>query len=537
MRRGLGKRGKSEQKSIVILGNNAAGLANKKDSLNHIVKKLKPGVIMIQDSKLAKKNSIKLDGFDTFELIRKNKNGGGLYTAIHSDFSPVLVSEQSDMEILVVEATLGTHKEIEKTKLTGKMLCLELDANAKVGPEVINGDPNEQSGNGKLLLSLVKDLNLIIVNATEKCSGTITRIRKTKSKKTQKVNIERSVLDYFIVCQKFYELILELKIDEERLHVLTKYASRKGVGKKVETDHNPLICKVDLSWKQVKADKKRNEIIHLKSIEGQQKFYDLTSNTKALSQCFESDKSFQNQATQWEKTLTHLVHNSFPVIRIKKRTKHDELESLLDQKLKIKKELLKENSMENKISLKNQLEAVEKRICTFIATKNKNIIEEHVKEISSFEGEFNAPKMWKLKRKLFPVGGENVMALKDLKGNLVTSKESILQINLKSYTDRLTKNKMVENLKELEVMKDDLWIMRNRIAENNKTIPWTMQNLNKVLKSLTSNKSKDPSGLSNILFKHNIAGDDLKESLLVLFNKMKMLQETPDFFILLMKMS
>ena len=121
--------------------------------------------------------------------------------------------------------------------------------------------------------------------------------------------------------------------------------------------------------------------------------------------------------------------------------------------------------------------------------------------------------MWKLKRKLFPVGGENVMALKDLKGNLVTSKESILQINLKSYTDRLTKNKMVENLKELEVMKDDLWIMRNRIAENNKTIPWTMQNLNKVLKSLSSNKSKDPSGLSNILFKHNIAGDDLKESL------------------------
>ena len=415
MRRGLGKRGKSEQKSIVILGNNAAGLANKKDSLNHIVKKLKPGVIMIQESKLAKKNSIKLDGFDTFEFIRKNKNGGGLYTAIHSDFSPVLVSEQSDMEILVVEATLGTHKvnfinsygfqeddpanlkfeyftklreEIEKTKLTGKMLCLELDANAKVGPEVINGDPNEQSGNGKLLLSLVKDLNLIIVNATEKCSGTITRIRKTKSKKTQKVNIERSVLDYFIVCQKFYELILELKIDEERLHVLTKYASRKGVGKKVETDHNPLICKVDLSWKQVKADKKRNEIIHLKSIEGQQKFYDLTSNTKALSQCFESDKSFQNQAKQWGKTLTHLVHNSFPVIRIKKRTKHDELESLLDQKLKIKKELLKENSMENKISLKNQLEAVENRICTFIATKNKNIIEEHVKEISSFEGEF-----------------------------------------------------------------------------------------------------------------------------------------------------
>ena len=27
-------------------------------------------------------------------------------------------------------------------------------------------------------------------------------------------------------------------------------------------------------------------------------------------------------------------------------------------------------------------------------------------------------------------------------------------------------------MRDLEVMKDDLWIMRNKISENNKTIPW-----------------------------------------------------------------
>ena len=49
----------------------------------------------------------------------------------------------------------------------------------------------------------------MIVNASEKCTGLITRIRRTKKKDTNEVNIEKSVLDYFIVCQDFYNLILD----------------------------------------------------------------------------------------------------------------------------------------------------------------------------------------------------------------------------------------------------------------------------------------------------------------------------------------
>ena len=40
--------------------------------------------------------------------------------------------------------------------------------------EIIAGYPHNQSANRKLLLSLIKDFNLIIVNATEKCSETMT---------------------------------------------------------------------------------------------------------------------------------------------------------------------------------------------------------------------------------------------------------------------------------------------------------------------------------------------------------------------------
>ena len=44
-----------------------------------------------------------------------------------------------------------------------------MDANAKVGSEVIEDDPNDISGNRKLLLDFVKKQNLRILNCSPKC--------------------------------------------------------------------------------------------------------------------------------------------------------------------------------------------------------------------------------------------------------------------------------------------------------------------------------------------------------------------------------
>ena len=57
---------------------------------------------MIQESNLLRKNSLKLDNFIIFEYIRKDKSGGGLFTANHKNFKPVLISEHEKTEILVV---------------------------------------------------------------------------------------------------------------------------------------------------------------------------------------------------------------------------------------------------------------------------------------------------------------------------------------------------------------------------------------------------------------------------------------------------
>ena len=102
-------------------------------------------------------------------------------------------------------------------------------------------------------------------------------------------------------------------------------------------------------------------------------------------------------------------------------------------------------------------------------------------------------------------------------------------MNYNTYKKRLTKNEMNVNLKELEHMKEDLWKIRKNIAKNVKTVPWTKENLEEVLKKLNINKAKDPHGLANVLFKDYIAGENLKDSLLILCNKIKQHQEIPDF--------
>ena len=94
-----------------------------------------------------------------------------------------------------------------------------MDANAKVGKEIIKDDPNKQSENGKLLMELLCRQNLHLLNSSDKWNGVITRCRQTIN------GVEKSVLDYVIVCGGLYGYFLEMSIDDSRLHTFTKYAS------------------------------------------------------------------------------------------------------------------------------------------------------------------------------------------------------------------------------------------------------------------------------------------------------------------------
>ena len=158
------------------MGNNCAGIKNKKESLSNLVSTLNPGVIFLQESKLYTKGQIKIPNYFVFETNRAQKGGGGLITAVHQEFKPSLIETEIDnSDILSVKCKIGNNNvrlingygpqeydqnsqkmefftafetAIQSAYLNGDLICAELDANSKIGMENLISYPHHISVNG-----------------------------------------------------------------------------------------------------------------------------------------------------------------------------------------------------------------------------------------------------------------------------------------------------------------------------------------------------------------------------------------------------
>ena len=77
-------------------------------------------------------------------------------------------------------------------------------------------------------------------------------------------------------------------------------------------------------------------------------------------------------------------------------------------------------------------------------------------------------------------------------------------------------------------MKTELWEMILETCKLVKSNQWKKAELEKVLKNLKTNKTRDPFGLINELFKPGCAGEGLKQVLLSLLNQAKSCYELPE---------
>ena len=82
-------------------------------------------------------------------------------------------------------------------------------------------------------------------------------------------------------------------------------------------------------------------------------------------------------------------------------------------------------------------------------------------------------------------------------------------------------------MEDLKNIKEELFQERMKIEVENKTRPWELLDLEKVLKSLKKNKARDPHGLSNEIFRPRVAGKEFKTALLKLLNMMKRKTKVP----------
>ena len=104
------------------------------------------------------------------------------------------------------------------------------------------------------------------------------------------------------------------------------------------------------------------------------------------------------------------------------------------------------------------------------------------------------------RNKLCPNSRDPPTAMIDEFGNHLTSPSALEDLVLKTYKKRLENRPIKETLEGMRIEKEELCEIRIDQARQNKTQPWSKDALNKVLKQLKKNKSRDPSGYANEIF-------------------------------------
>ena len=117
-------------------------------------------------------------------------------------------------------------------------------------------------------------------------------------------------------------------------------------------------------------------------------------------------------------------------------------------------------------------------------------------------------KLWPKNKSSLPVAKRNH------KGRIVSSHKDIKKLLVREYKDRLRCRPTRPDLKAHNIRRNKIFELKIQLAKMKKSPDWTMKQLESALARLKNNKSRDPLGYINEIFKKNVIGDHLKKSLL-----------------------
>ena len=210
--------------------------------------------------------------------------------------------------------------------------------------------------------------------------------------------------------------------------------------------------------------------------------------------------------------MNGLIHQSFKKVKIVRK-----YDARLEELYNVRR-YWRSKSDENS---KEELEKVENELAEkYSETMYKKNMSE-VKAMSSEEGGYNPGHLWKLKKKLAPRHVEPPTAMRDSQGKLLTSGEEIKVETMKHYKKVFENKEIDKDMKNHKTQREILCQARLKEAAENKTPPWTVEDVRTAIKGLNRGISKDPYGLPNELFKEGVAGEGLIKAVTILMNRIK----------------
>lgn len=517
---------------------NAAGLKNKLLSLSKVINDLNLSVFCIQETHLVKEGCIEFQNgtsFQIFEKLRETRFGGGLAIGARHELHPVWLGDGGcDAEALTIQITIQEMKirivnaygpqeydenqrkakfwkhldtEVFNAEKNGEAVILTMDGNSWLGPGILKNDPHSQNKNGELMANfLTRNQNLTLLNAESFCNGLITRSRKVNQKE------ERSAIDFVIVSKKLIHFVNKFTIDENKIFSLINFSSK---GKPTYSDHNSILTEMNIRYEKLRPE--RRLITNFKSEEGFRNYKHETSQKGFFSEIFTKNISFKKQLKLWNHRLTSVVNRCFKKVRIKKDKR------FVCKTFKKRKKAI----VEGNISLKN---AIEKDLQEEDAKGNMSKLIFNIKALGDVTNG-KQRSIWKVKNKFFPKIKTTVPeAKRNLANKIITNPTELKKLYVKHFQHRMRPRPMLNKFKKYETQINQKFESILLFTRENCFPDWTVNDLEIVLKSLKRSQSQDSMGFINEMFMLENVGDDLKISMVYLFNNIKNQNEIPYFF-------
>ena len=92
-RRGKRNSAKTFSKSLRLMGVNSAGLKCKMMTFKKVISELQPSIFFVEETKYKDIGKFKFSTYVVFELLRKNRDGGGLAIGCVQELKPVMVRD------------------------------------------------------------------------------------------------------------------------------------------------------------------------------------------------------------------------------------------------------------------------------------------------------------------------------------------------------------------------------------------------------------------------------------------------------------
>ena len=535
VRRGGKGKHKHGMQSCNVYYVNINGFKSKIGSFQKILDEQNVGILLLTETKVYSKQSIKLHGYQVFPSVRKKGLGGGLLIAVrHGLCTSMMIDEGENADFLTVklevcgkcirlilvygpqekvpENTRETfwHNisiQVERAKLSGETVSLTGDFHAKLGTLFVPGDVHDTSTNGKYLFDLWKTQDLCLLNTQSFTHGVFTRVNnKNKS--------ERSVIDYMFCTYDLLSNISSFHIDE--MKEFTPWRQLKTG--KTFTDHNAMVMKLVIP-KSLKRHKVpgRQIVWDFDNPSGWDKYHKLTGTNPSLNKIWVDCENVEYSYARWEAKVNRLLHRCFRRKRVTNKpngTFNREIRLLLKQEKEIKHQLKTSKSKPMQKGREKDLEVLSKTISKKIAQFNWELVMGSVSN-----GLISKEDFWKVKKKLFPKSVQIPHSILDRSGNVLTDSQNIILEYRNEMIHRLRKRLIRSDLKEFEGVVNDLCRQRLQKAKLKISAEFTLKEVQCAIEELKIGKCIDPMGFVRELFTK--AGIGLVKSIVTMLNAVK----------------